>query len=55
MASIDLTVPSTSEFFSCAWMKLENGSPSICLMPSEMRSRSTSMDSTSASASWPFL
>ena len=35
--------------------KLEKGSPSSCLMPREMRSRSTSMASTTASTSWPFL
>src|SRR5258708_22108788 len=40
---------------SWAETKLPNGSPSSCLMPSEMRSRSTSMDSTTVSTSSPFL
>src|SRR5574339_982604 len=53
LASTDFTVPCTTLFLSWPAMKLVNGSPSICLMPSEMRSRSTSIDSTTASASWP--
>src|SRR5438105_2087208 len=55
LASTDLTVPCTTLFFSWLAMKLVNGSPSICFTPSEMRSRSTSIDSTTASSSSLFL
>ena len=50
-----MTVPLTIAPLSFSATKLENGSPSSCLMPSEMRSRSTSIASTTASTSWPFL
>ena len=53
--STDFTVPSTMAPLSFIATKLLNGSPSSCLMPSEMRSFSTSMPRTTASTSSPFL
>src|SRR5438477_478138 len=55
LASTDFTRPCTTLFFSWLAMKLVNGSPSSCFTPSEIRSRSTSIDSTTASRSSPFL
>src|SRR2546422_1924706 len=55
LASTDLTVPEMSLPFSWLATKLLKGSPSSCLIPSEIRSRSTSIDSTCASVSSPFL
>ena len=40
--------------FGCSAIQLENGSFASCLTPSEMRSRSGSIDSTMASTVWPF-
>src|SRR5256885_8599258 len=55
LASTDLTVPEMSLPFSWLATKLLKGSPSSCLIPSEIRSRSTSIESTWASVSSPFL
>ena len=55
LASIDLTLPVTMAPLSLIAVKLVNGSASICLMPREIRSRSTSMANTTASSSSPFL
>src|SRR6266700_6010521 len=55
LASTDFTVPEISLPFSWLATKLLKGSPSSCLIPSEIRSRSTSIESTWASVSSPFL
>ena len=55
LGSTVLTLPVTIWPLSFTDTKVVNGSESSCLMPSEMRSRSTSTASTRASTSWPFL